>query len=52
MADLREYDEQLTGMKERYKVALGGDLEDLDLFLRKNSEVLSFDSQRNQWQKW
>ena len=52
MADLQKYEKQLVEMKGRYKVALNGGLKDLDTFLRKNTETLSLDESRYQWQSW
>jgi hypothetical protein len=52
MEDLRKYEKQLAEMEERYKVALNGDLKDLDVFLHKNKEVLSLEDCRYQWQSW
>ncbi|KAI5864632.1 hypothetical protein GGS23DRAFT_457488 [Durotheca rogersii] len=52
MADLQKYEKQLVEMKERYKIALRGDLKDLDTFLCKNTEMLSLDGWRYQWQSW
>ncbi|KAK7418114.1 hypothetical protein QQZ08_011369 [Neonectria magnoliae] len=52
MADLLKYEKQLVEMKERYKLALNGGLKDLDTFLCKNTETLSLDDSRYQWQSW
>lgn len=52
MTDLQKYEAQLAEIKERYEVALGGNLNELQAFLSKNSEVLSLNSQRYHWQSW
>ncbi|OIW22986.1 hypothetical protein CONLIGDRAFT_694359 [Coniochaeta ligniaria NRRL 30616] len=52
MADLEAYDIQLAAMQAQYNAALGGDLEDLDRFLRRNCKLLSLDSRRHEWQSW
>lgn len=52
MADLQRYEKQLVEMEERYRTALNGDLKDLDTFLCKNTETLSLDNRRYQWQSW
>jgi hypothetical protein len=52
MADLAAYEKHLARMKEEYDVALSGDLQDLNQFLRRNLERLSFDSRRHEWKSW
>ena len=52
MADLKKSEKQLAEMNERYETVLDGDSEDLDKFLCKNKETLSFDDWRYKWQTW
>lgn len=52
MADLQKYEKELVEMQERYRMALNGNSEHLDAFLRKNTETLDLDDSRRQWQSW
>lgn len=52
MADLHKYKEQLAEVKERYRIACQGDLQDLDSFLSENRRLLAIDDSRHQWQSW
>ncbi|KPA35838.1 phosphotransferase enzyme family protein [Fusarium langsethiae] len=52
MADLRTYKDQMVEIEQRYNIALGGGLEDLNCFLSKNRELLALDDSRHQWQSW